>query len=114
MKSNYKIPLLAVAAAFLAAGTLAASDASGTFTLPFQTSWGSAVLQPGRYTFVLDRATIDGTVTISQGRRVVAMIGAKGFTQTHRSAGSSISIVGHRICSLYLRSVGVAYEYCTG
>lgn len=114
MRSNYKMRLLAAAAALLAVGTLAANDAGGTFTLPFQTSWGSAVLKPGRYTFVLDRATIDGTITISQGRRVIAMIGARGFIQTRRAAGSSISIVGHRVCSLYLRSVGIVYEYCSG
>lgn len=114
MKSNRKTRLFGVAAALLTAGALAASEASGTFVLPFQAHWGSAVLQPGNYKFELDRATIDGTVTISQGPKVIALVGARGFTRIDRTDGSSISIVGRKVCSLYLRSVGIVYDYCSG
>lgn len=92
-------------------GTLRASEAKGDFILPFRVSWGLAVLPPGHYTFALDHAVSDGTVTISQGRRVMARIKAQGFTQMTASGGSAIVIIGSRVRSLRLKSVGVAYEY---
>lgn len=79
--------------------------------MPFRVSWGVAVLAPGHYTFALDDAIPGGTVTISQGRRVVARIRAQGFTQTQTSGGSTLVIIGRRVRSLRLKSAGVTYEY---
>lgn len=112
MKTNRIIGLVAaLAAVSLAAGPLRASEANGDFTLPFQVSWGMAVLAPGHYTFALDRALPDGTITISQGSKVVAEIRAQGVDQIKASGGSALVIIGHRVRSLRLKSVGVAYQY---
>lgn len=62
------------------AGLASAQGLTGKFTLPFETRWGLATLQPGDYSFKLDRAP-DGWLRLYQGTRPVALIYAQSFGQ---------------------------------
>lgn len=112
MNWNRKFGLLSgVVAMCLTAGSLSAADCTGSFTLPSQTQWGSAVLPAGDYTFILDHAAIDGRILLRQGTKGVAIVHAQGFSMTSASGASSMLIVEGRVRSLHLASLGLTYNY---
>ncbi|HSU32546.1 MAG TPA: hypothetical protein VLJ11_15040 [Bryobacteraceae bacterium] len=114
MKSNRKMNLLlSLAGLFLGGGLLGAADVNGSFTLPLQTHWGSAVLPAGDYTFSLDHAMQNGQIIVRRGNDGVAVVLAQGMDVTSYSASatSSMLIVGNRVRSLHLAPVGLTYTY---
>src|SRR5690242_20438020 len=111
MKSNRKMTLfLGLAAICLMAGSLSAADLVGSFTLPQETQWGSAVLTAGEYTFALDHATLNGRISVMRRNKArVGLILAWGIEQASQSGGSTMVIVGNRVSSLHLAPVGQTY-----
>jgi hypothetical protein len=105
------ILFLGLAGMCLNAGFLGAADLTGSFTLPIQTHWGSAVLPAGHYTFTLDDATLNGHIRVTQGTDPVATVMAQGMSTTGFSGASSMLIGGDRVRSLHLAPVGLTYEY---
>lgn len=114
MKSITKLALLAgVAGMCFAAGPFAPT-AVGSFTLPYQTSWGKALLPAGHYTFTLDSnqyGTIHETITLRQGTKAVAVILARMSEPASSSGGSSMLIVNHTVHSLHLAPIGATYYF---
>ncbi len=115
MKSSRKRSLLqGLASICLTAGLLGAADVTGSFTLPSQTQWGSAVLPAGDYTFTLDHATLDGQIVLKrQPKGPSAVVLAQGMNPAGSSGASSMRIVGNRVRSLYLAPAGLTYSYQT-
>jgi uncharacterized protein YaiE (UPF0345 family) len=103
--------LLGAAAMCFTTGSLRAADVTGSFTLPSQTHWGLAVLSPGEYTFTLNRAAIDGRITVYQGTKPVLMVISQGISQTGSSGESSMKIVNGRVRFLRLTAAGLTYSY---
>ncbi len=112
MKSSRKMSLfLGLAGMCLTAGLLGAADFTGSFMLPFQTQWGSAVLPAGDYTFRLDHATLNGHILVRRGSEGVAIVMAQGIAEARSSGASSMLIVGNRVRFLHLARSGVTYSY---
>jgi hypothetical protein len=112
--------LILATAAFIAvtigAGAAKAQSVQkGTFTLPFEAHWGQAVLPPGQYTFILNKGTLDGTITLRNEARYVGMVMANGFSDWQHVKNSELIAVGtssgYRIRSLRLAEAGITYEY---
>jgi hypothetical protein len=59
-----RLGLLALLATVVSAGLLSAEDYKGTFTLPFEVRWGSAVLPAGDYSFTIDTARDSQRATV--------------------------------------------------
>jgi len=116
MKSNRTVTVLfGVGCLCLATGLLRAADVAGSFTLPLQTHWGSAVLSAGDYTFSLDHTTPNGRILLRRGNDGIAIVLAQGMDVTpySASASSSMLIVGNRVRSLHLATAGLTYTYGT-
>jgi hypothetical protein len=103
--------LLGAAAMCFTTGSLRAADVAGSFTLPSQTKWGLATLSPGDYTFTLDRASLDGRITVHKGTKAVLMVNSQGIAETGASGGSSMKIVNGRVRSLRLAPAGLTFDY---
>ena len=85
----------------------------GSFILPNQTQWGSAVLASGDYTCALDHARLNGRILIMRANKGAALVLAQGMNATSHSGSSSMLIVGNRVRSLHLAAVGQTYIYQT-
>jgi hypothetical protein len=71
----------------LTASQANAQSAKGTFNLPFQAHWGTAVLEPGEYTISLPPASsMSPIVQVSgQGKTIMVVMGMSGSTDSERS-----------------------------
>jgi hypothetical protein len=112
MKSSWKMSLcLSLAGMCLTAGSLGAAEATGSFTLPHQTRWGRAVLPAGDYTFTLERIAVNEFIFVNRGNKNVAIAMAQGVSRAGASEASSMLIVGNRVQSFRLATVGRTYHY---
>ncbi|MGH9345155.1 MAG: hypothetical protein ACRD19_15520 [Terriglobia bacterium] len=114
MKSITKLALLAGIAGMCFAAEAFGPIAVGGFTLPYQTSWGRAVLPAGHYTFILDRygyATAQKTILLQQGTKMIAIVLAQVSEPASSSDSSSMGIVNQRVRSLHLAPVGLTYYF---
>ena len=84
-----RVVFLAVLGTALSAGVLRAEDYKGSFTLPFEVRWGTAVLPAGDYTFTMDTDKGSNLATI-RGDKVAAMIIANGTSNRQFSGRSSL------------------------
>jgi hypothetical protein len=100
---------LCFTASFLRAAEIAAVN--GSFSLPSQTYWGSAVLPAGAYTFTLDHSDLRGRILIQQGTKKIATIMVPGSSVTRLPEGSSMLIVDQRVRSLRLAPIGLTFIY---
>ena len=91
------------------------SVCKGKFILPFKAQWGKMVLPAGEYTYTLDKANINGRVTIRQGDKTIGTVTAVGFWQGNNLKQSELLAVDtgsvYRIRALRLAGIGVAYSY---
>lgn len=112
MHSNRKMfLLLGTAVMGLMAGSLRAADVAGSFTLPSQTNWGVGVLPAGDYTFTLNRASLDGRITVYKGTKSVLIVQSQGIGETPSLEASSMKIVNGRVRYLRLAPVGLTYNF---
>lgn len=107
--------LLGIAWIAVAAGSLGAAqgptDLVGSFTLPSQVRWQTAVLPAGSYKFTMDRNGSNTMITIRQGTKGVAMIVLQAFSEASTQGKSSMLIVDHRVRSLHLAPAGATYVF---
>ena len=87
----------------------------GKFNLPVETYWGQAILPPGSYSFVLNRAAPDGMITV-RGQGKVAMIPiTSGISTGGTSEASNLLLVTQagktNVSSVYLGHLGVTLRY---
>ena len=83
------VVFLAVLAMTVGAGPLCAENHKGSFTLPFEVRWGTAVLPAGDYTFTIDTDKGPNLATI-RGDNGAAMIIANGKSDRQFSGRSSL------------------------
>lgn len=99
------------------AGLLSAQDFvwKGTFSLPAETHWGTAVLAPGDYSLRLDAMAQRPLVVIRQGTRTVVMAMVWNTEQPRTPANSKLLIVGRgnqaRVHILYAAELKTAFHF---
>lgn len=114
MKPNRKISLLVgMAAVCLTTASLKAQELTGSFTLPSETRWQTAVLPAGHYNFTFGALGTGPTkvLTIKRGTKSVAMIVPQGLSSASSSDGSSMLVIEHRVRSLHLAPIGITYTF---
>ena len=113
MKSNRRTNLLlGLAGLCLSAGLLRGADVTGSFTLPHQTRWGTAVLPAGNYTLTMDHANASPLIIhVRQGTKNIAMVRADGASITGFSGDSTLRILESRVRSLRLAPTGFTYHF---
>jgi len=109
-----RLATVALLAICLNAGRANAQVVAGKFTLPFEAHWGRATLPPGDYSFTLNKATLDGTITLFRGANAVALISCQGGEEK-RFDRSELILVGNSasrsIRELHLAKIGVILSY---
>lgn len=65
---------------------------AGRFTLPYQTTWGGAVLPPGEYSFRVDQLGESGLVEIRRGMRTVGFFQISGLEEK-RSGHDALTVI---------------------
>ncbi len=120
MKKTSKIVgmiFLAMLSAALSAGVLSAQDFQGSFTLPFESRWGTAILPAGDYTIKLDtgdRTRFQYVVTV-RGENYAAMI--LSFSRKSDTTTKTNELVvarsGHKgtVRALRLAELQLAFNY---
>ena len=84
-----RVLFLALAATVASVGLLSAEDPKGTFTLPFEVRWGTAVLPPGDFSFKVDNTNY--VITIRGENQAAMVISNERRIDNH--AGTSALIV---------------------
>ncbi|MGH9405358.1 MAG: hypothetical protein ACRD3D_05910 [Terriglobia bacterium] len=110
-----RLATLALLAACFNAGLASAQEAmAGTFTLPFEARWGSAILPAGNYSFTLDHAGSGGILQVSRGTKGVALIQSQSYS-TESSGRSELTVVrnsaGTTVRDLSLPAIGEVLHY---
>lgn len=110
--------LLGIASLFVAAGSLGAAEGgppefAGSFTLPSQVYWQTAVLPAGTYAFTMDYFDAWERITITQGTKAIGyvLLRASGDGSTHDQ--SSLQIVNQEVRALHLAPMGKTYYFVT-
>ena len=97
----------------------AQAAAEGTFTLPFKTRWGKAVLPPGDYEFCIESAGMPGIVRVRREAKgaPVAMIVANGWESGNPSGPNQLVFVNtgeeFAVQSLHLEKLGFVFYFRT-
>lgn len=107
-----RVVFLALAATVASVGLLSAQDAKGTFTLPFEVRWGTAVLPAGDYSFKIDNT--DYTVTI-RGENQAAMVLSLARSIDNHAGSNALIIARHgkrgTVRALRLAEQNVVFTY---
>ena len=117
MKSIYRAGIsgtLIFLALCLTAGSGLAQEQGGSFTLPFRTHWGNAVLPPGNYTFTL-LFTQDPYLVDIRGKSASAFILAVGSTIGTTADDTRLDVVRiggeHFVRRLELKERGITLRF---
>jgi hypothetical protein len=94
-------------------GTANAQGLTGKFTLPYEARWGLANLQPGDYSFKMDKAPC-GSLRVFRGTKAVALIYAQAFNE--KTSGRDVLTVvndgtASTVRELILPSAGLILYY---
>jgi hypothetical protein len=96
----------------LSAGLLSAEDLKGTFTLPFEVRWGTAILPAGDYSFQLDNSNYIVTI---RGENQAAMVLSPSRRDDNQSGSSALIVVRHgkrgTVRALRLPEQNVVFTY---
>jgi len=87
----------------------------GSFTLPIETQWGTAVLPAGDYTFTLPSLASPYTMIV-RGENANLMVNVSAGIKKHDGAGQSVLVIARRngraaVCRVYLEPLGTAFYY---
>jgi hypothetical protein len=117
MKARLTFLKLAVAAAIVtcvSVGSASAQSLKATFNLPYEVSWGKAVLQPGPYQITFDSAQAPAIVRTRTGRGV-AIVRANNVGPAMKDQPSALLITrtetGHVVRSLNIREADMTLVY---
>ena len=124
MKSNrtasfFKHSLTTVLGAclFLGLTNAQSSDAVGKFTLPFEATWGNAVLPVGHYSFRVTHTAGSSSmfIAVKSGPKLVALVMASSVSESKPSDDNALVAVRnggqHSIQLLKLGCIGQTYTY---
>jgi hypothetical protein len=117
MKARLTFLKLAVAAAIVtcvSVGSASAQSLKATFNLPYEVSWGRAVLQPGPYQITFDNVHAPALVRTRTGRGV-ALVSANSVGLAMKDQPSALLITrtetGHVVRSLNIREADMTFVY---
>jgi len=86
----------------------------GSFTLPFEVRWNSAVLPAGDYTFTMDSTGLNGTMNL-QGPNGTIFLRTMALSDQDTNQRSALSIEGRGntrfVKELYLSDHGRHFQY---
>jgi hypothetical protein len=109
-----KLAVAAAIATCVSVGSASAQSLKATFNLPYEVSWGKAVLQPGPYQITFDRVQAPAIVRTGTGRGV-ALVMAKSVDPAVKDQPSALLITrtetGHVVRSLNIREAGMNFVY---
>ncbi len=121
MKPNGKTFVVrAVLSVVCAVGLLSAfagaETVHGTFKLPVEAHWGTMVLAPGEYDFVVDTGSLTRMITVrSKDSGWSGMVMSEGLSDTNSATGASLTLAkseaGMYVQRLYLNEVGIALNF---
>ena len=116
LKFISQLALLGLALSLSAGLSKAQNAYEGTFTLPFEARWGSAVLPPGDYTIVMQRA-VEPYFLYVRGESKTAIIMSQGTSTKGVSDESHLTIMntgGEKVITeLAAGQIGVSLNYPT-
>jgi hypothetical protein len=117
MKARLTFLKLAVAAAIVtcvSVGSASAQSLKATFNLPYEVSWGKAVLQPGPYQITFDSVNAPAIVRTRTGRGV-ALVRANSVGLAMKDQPSALLITrtetGHVVRTLNIREADMTFVY---
>jgi hypothetical protein len=109
-----KLAVAAAIATCVSVGSASAQSLKATFNLPYEVSWGKAVLQPGPYIISFDTAQGPALVRTRTGRGV-ALVRANNVTPAMKDQPSALLITrtetGHVVRSLNIREADMSFVY---
>ena len=109
-----KVLVLAAFVACLTGGLASAQEYKGSFTLPFDTQWGKAILPAGDYSFKVDTAKAPFVAHV-RGEQGSIMVLAQAISNPSRSEHSELVIASSRgkatVRALCLAEIGVVLSY---
>lgn len=106
----------ALLAAFVFPSVLSAQTASeGTFTLPFETRWGIAILPAGDYSFTLSSLATPQLIRVTGQGGTALVMTSGGVSERKPAEHSALIVVRHegraRVRALYLEHLGLTFNY---
>jgi hypothetical protein len=109
-----KLAVAAAIATCVSVGSASAQSLKATFNLPYEVSWGKAVLQPGPYQITFD--TVQGPALVrTQTGRGVALVRANSVGLAMKDQPSALLITrtetGHVVRSLNIREADMTFVY---
>ena len=117
-KFAVRVVLSAVCAVALFSGLAGAETVRGTFKLSMPAHWGTMVLSPGEYEFVVDTGNVTRLVTvrsIESGRSGMVLAATIDASTSTDSSGSEMKLAKSDevmyVKALYLNDEGVALEF---
>jgi hypothetical protein len=98
------------------AGSFANAQVShGTFNLPRETRWGTAVFAPGAYSYTLNSASVQGIITVRAPGSTAMITVSAGLHQSPESAASHLLLVTEggqtSVRELYLGGLGMTLRF---
>ena len=109
-----RVLVLAGFVACLTGGVASAQDFKGSFTLPFEARWGSAILPAGDYTFKMDMVRAPFLAQI-YGKDGSVLVLAQSVTDRANPAQSELILVPragkYTVRALNLAGVGLVFSY---
>jgi hypothetical protein len=93
-----------------------AETVRGTFKLPVEAHWGTMVLTPGEYDFVVDTGSLTRMITVrSKDSGWSGMVMSESLADVSSATGASLTLAkseeGMYVQTLYLNDVGVALNF---
>ncbi len=86
------VALIAVLAFAIFAPALQASAAAGTFKLPFDAHWGGIAMPTGDYTFVVEKASLGGTIVVYRDGQAIGRIFPQVFNDTETQSKNPVLV----------------------
>jgi hypothetical protein len=108
--------LFVVCAVCLLSSLAGAETVHGTFKLPVEARWGTMVLAPGEYEFVVDTGSLTRMITVrSKDWGWSGMVMSECLSDASSARGESLTLAkseeGMYVQTLYLNDAGVALNF---
>jgi len=108
--------LFVVCAVGLLSSFAGAETVHGTFKLPVEARWGTMVLLPGEYDFVVDTGSFTRVITVrSKDSGWSGMVMSECLSDASSATGASLTLAkseeGMYVQTLYLNDAGVALKF---
>lgn len=111
----FNLPVIVCSLGCLAGSFANAQVSHGTFNLPRETRWGTAVFAPGAYSYSLNSASPQGIITVRAPGSTALVSVSAGMQQVPESAKSHLLLVTQggqtSVRELYIGSLGMTLRF---